>query len=193
MWWPWKANWTARSSNPHTYTTRHITTHRRAGFRYTYFSSHRTNKSSHRAFFCSFASFISDELTKKAGELRKGFLKATLHFVLRSLRFPRTITPNRPLKQGWMLKTSSSSQRMENDDLTAKARKSDQASHKVWLKAYLVHQYTSESERLLWTSSNVHSTDTAGTQLACAVMRTPKSHHSCRGIDMGRKETTSSG
>ena len=128
----------------------------RAGFRYTYLSSHhRTNKSSHRAFFCSFASFISDELTKKAGELRKGFLKATLHFVLRSLRFPRTITPNRPLKQGWLLKTSSSSQRMENDDLTAKARKSDQASHKVWLKAYPVHQYTSESERLLWISSNV--------------------------------------
>ena len=88
--------------------------HTGAGFRYTFFSLHYTNKSSHRAFFRSFASFISDELTKKAGELRKASLKAPLHFVLRSLRFPRTITPNRPLKQGWMLKTSSSSQRMEN-------------------------------------------------------------------------------
>ena len=127
----------------------------RAGFRYTYISSHRTNISSQRTNISSFASFLSDELTKKAGELRKAFLKAPLHFVLRSLRFPRTITPNRPLKQGWMLKTSPSSQRMENGDLTAKARKSDQASHKVWLKAYPIHQYTSESERLLWTSSNV--------------------------------------
>ena len=58
-------------------------------------------------------------------------------------------------KQGWMLKTSPSFQRMENGDLPAKVRKYDQASHNVWLKAYPIHQYTNESELLLWTSSNV--------------------------------------
>ena len=58
-------------------------------------------------------------------------------------------------KQGWMLKTSASFQRMENGDLPAKVRKYDQASHNVWLKAYPIHQYTNESELLLWTSSNV--------------------------------------
>ena len=119
------------------------------------FSLHYTKKSSHRAFFCSFASFISDELTKKAGELRKAFLKAPLHFFLRSLRFSNVTPPGTMPKQGWMLKTSPSFQRMENGDLPAKVRKYDQASHNVWLKAYPIHQYTSESEMLLWTSSNV--------------------------------------
>ena len=53
-----------------------------------------------------------------------------------------------------MLNTSPSFQRMENDDLTAKARKPDRASHKVGLEALPIHQNTSQSERFLWTSSN---------------------------------------
>ena len=38
-----------------------------------------------------------------------------------------------------------------------------------------------------------HRTDTAGTQLARGGTTAPKSHHSFRSIEVGRKETTSSG
>ena len=39
-------------------------------------------------------------VTKKAGELRKGFLKATLHFVLRSLRFSNGTSPGTTTPRG---------------------------------------------------------------------------------------------
>ena len=38
-----------------------------------------------------------------------------------------------------------------------------------------------------------HSTDTAGTQLACAAIWTPKTHHSCRSIEVDNTRPTSSG
>ena len=39
-------------------------------------------------------------ITKKAGELRKAFLKASLHFFLRSLRFSNVTPPGTMPKQG---------------------------------------------------------------------------------------------